>query len=90
MLQDDKYRVIDTNFPAGELKAMVSDVTTTVNNFKSYSMYSQKQLEGLRGQMRDMKEKIHKKIQQNTLDTKGKALMNGGVGILRAFYTSWP
>ena len=59
-------------FPADELKLLVQDATTTLNNFKNYSVHSQSQLEDLRHEMEEVGHRIARQVQMRTYtpDTK--------------------
>ena len=54
----------DGQFPADELMALVQDATTTLNNFKDYSVHSQTQMEELRHDMEEVGHRIVKQIQK--------------------------
>ena len=52
----------DGHFPADELMRLTQDATTTLNNFKDYSVHSQQQMEGLRHDMEEVGHRIVKQI----------------------------
>ena len=62
----------EEEFPAEELKELVQDATTTLNNFKNYSVHSQSQLEDLRHEMEEVGHRIARQVQRRayTPDTK--------------------
>ena len=67
-LQSESYLNIDSEFPAAELQSMVSAVRVTFNNFSNYTNYCQGQMEGVRSQMKNIKDKMHKRIHHNQYD----------------------
>lgn len=75
-LQSDYYKYIDADFSAEDLKTMVSAVSSTMNNFQNYVTYTQKQMEGLRDQMKSIKDKMHRKVQQNAYDPASGNIFN--------------
>lgn len=69
-LGDDRFKEVDDEFPAEELNSMVDGVRATMDNFRSYSTFAQDRLEGVRDQLRDIKDRIYKHIQQKGYDSK--------------------
>ncbi len=67
-LQSDTFRTIDDNYPAEELNAMVTAITTVMENFKDYSLFTQRQMESVRDEMKDITTKMQKRIQQRSYD----------------------
>ena len=68
-LESETFRTIDaSDYPAEELTAMVTAITTVMDNFKHYSIFTQKQMEGMREQMKDITNRMHKRIQQRAYD----------------------
>ena len=67
-LQTERYQTLNEDFPVDELKSMVTAVVRTMDNFKNYTIHAQKQIEGIREHMKDMREKIHKKIATRPCD----------------------
>ena len=67
-LQTESYQTLNEEFPVDELKNMVTAVVTTMDNFKNYTIHSQKKMEGVREQMKDIRERIHKKIAARPYD----------------------
>ena len=67
-LQDDCYTNLDPSSPTRELEEMVTAVSATLSNFQGYALYAQKQMEGLRDQMKTVKDRMHKKVQQKAYD----------------------
>ena len=67
-LRDTQFRTIDENFPAEEVSRMVESVSVTLANFQSYSLHTQTQLEKLRDQLKEIKDKMFKKIQSRPYD----------------------
>ena len=61
-LQSASLTSLDTDFDADEMQSVVSAVSVTMQNFRLYSEHSQQQLERLRTQLHDTKERMHRKI----------------------------
>ena len=78
-LQQESYNNIDESFPADQIQDMVDEVTSTMDNFKRYAIHTQQELEKVRGQMKDIKTKIYKRIQGKGYDPKSGKSRRGGV-----------
>ena len=60
----DKYMHVTDDYPVNELVSVVSDVTTSVEEFKQQTVSSQRHLEDLRETMRRVKEKLQMNVQK--------------------------
>ena len=73
-LQADNLKHVNDDFPADDLTHMVHTVTSTMNNFKKYAMHTQQELERVRGMMKEIKDKVYKRIQAKGYDPKSGKL----------------
>ena len=75
-LQSDSLRSFDTDFDADEMKSVVSAVTVSMENFRNYTTYSQQHLERLREQVKETKDRMHRKIQLKPYDPSSGTCIN--------------
>lgn len=67
LFDSDKFRNVGDDFPVDDLIAVVNSISGTINDFKEQTLNSQKQLEGLREKMKNVKETIHISISKNAV-----------------------
>ena len=83
-LQSASLTSMDTDFDADEMESVVSAVTVSMENFRNYTTYSQQQLEQLRGQLQDTKDKMHRKIALHPYDPRsGEYGMMTSLAVMR-------
>ena len=61
-LQSDTLRHIDEDFPVDEVQKMVMSVTGALEGYRAYAEHSRAELDKVRLQLKDVKDRIYKKI----------------------------
>ncbi|XP_046546528.1 death domain-containing protein 1-like [Haliotis rubra] len=70
MFSEPRYQEVDADYPVDDLISVVSMVSASIEEFKSYTSDSQRQLEDLRDKMRTVKENIHMSVTRQAFEIK--------------------
>ncbi|XP_048251559.1 death domain-containing protein 1-like [Haliotis rufescens] len=70
VFSEPRYQEVDSDYPVDDLISVVSMVSASIEEFKTYTSDSQRQLEDLRDKMRTVKENIHMSVTRQAFDIK--------------------
>ena len=75
-LRAPEYRSLDQSFDGQELTTMVSEVTLTMGEFNAYSEYAQHHLSKLRDQLKEIKDRMYKRVNSRAYDPRNGEYTN--------------